>query len=124
MVAEEQVSSGWMEIVSGPELEQVRDSVESLGERFLGAFQKRIGDGVLTVLIAHSPQAGWHLSISHASELVAPSGDPLLTRLPTWEEIKEARYVFTPPDKYMAIIIPPKPEYVNVHPTVMHLYEV
>lgn len=54
----------------------------------------------------------WHLSISHRS------------RYPTWDEIKEARYRFIPDNVTMAMILPPRGEYVNVHPNCFHLHEI
>lgn len=39
-------------------------------------------------------------------------------------QAEEARYKFCPDEAYMAILLPPKGEYVNVHPTTMHLHEV
>lgn len=54
----------------------------------------------------------WHLSISHRN------------RLPTYEELKEARYKYLPDVKYMAQIFPPKGEFVNVCETCLHLWEI
>jgi hypothetical protein len=54
----------------------------------------------------------WHLSISHQ------------TRYPTWEEIKEARYALLPDDVTMAMLLPPKGEYVNLHNNCFHLHEI
>jgi len=53
----------------------------------------------------------WHVSISHKN------------RYPSWDEIHEARYGFVPDDCYMAMILPPKREYVNLHPNCFHLHE-
>lgn len=53
-----------------------------------------------------------HLSIAHPK------------RYPTWEEIKQARYVFLPDDCYMAIMFPPKKYWVNLHRNAFHLWEV
>jgi len=54
----------------------------------------------------------WHLSISTT------------TRYPTWDEIRDARYALLPDDITMAMLLPPKGEYVNVHPNCFHLHEV
>lgn len=54
----------------------------------------------------------WHLSIAHPK------------RLPTWEEVREARYHFLPDGVLMAMLLPPKEEYVNVHPFCFHLWEI
>jgi hypothetical protein len=53
----------------------------------------------------------WHMSISCAD------------RLPTWEEIRTARYAFVPDGLTMAMLLPPRNRYVNVHEYTMHLYE-
>lgn len=54
----------------------------------------------------------WHLSISCKG------------RLPTYEEIKKARYDLTPNDVHMAEIFPPKEEFVNIHPFTRHLWQI
>ncbi len=54
----------------------------------------------------------WHLSIAHPY------------RYPSWNEIHEARYRFLPPDMYVAMILPPRELYVNLHPNAFHLWEV
>lgn len=53
----------------------------------------------------------WHLSISHPF------------RYPTWDEIHAARYCFMPEEITVAMILPPKAEYVNIHKNCFHLYE-
>ncbi len=54
---------------------------------------------------------GWHFSISHPS------------RNPTWEEQRDFRYSEIPNDVYMVSIMPPKEEYVNLHPRCFHWHE-
>lgn len=54
----------------------------------------------------------WHMSISHHRVN------------PTWEEIRDARYALIPDDVTMAMLLPPKSEYVNVHEYCFHLHEV
>lgn len=72
-------------------------------------FEKTLGE----CAIIYAKEADrWHLSISHP------------TRLPTYDEVKQARYDFLPDDVYMAMIFPPKSEFVNVHPFCLHLWEV
>lgn len=68
--------------------------------------------GRCRILVAHEGPIGWHLSISHP------------TRYPTWDEICKARYELLPDDVTMAQILPPKSEYVNVHPNCFHLHEI
>lgn len=54
----------------------------------------------------------WHLSIAHP------------TRYPTWDEIKDARYEFIPNNVTVALLLPPKEEYVNLHKNCFHLHEI
>ena len=54
----------------------------------------------------------WHLSISHSS------------RYPTYDEIKSARYEFIPDGVTMAMLFPPKAEFVNLSKNCFHLYEI
>ena len=54
----------------------------------------------------------FHVSISHKG------------RLPTYKEIKEARYQLIPNDKLMVQIFPPKEEFVNIHENCLHLWEI
>lgn len=52
-----------------------------------------------------------HMSISHP------------TRLPTWEELRDARYKFMAPHIHVAMLLPPKEQYVNVHEYCFQLWE-
>ena len=54
----------------------------------------------------------WHLSMSHPS------------RYPTWDEIADVRYELVPPDVTMAMLLPPPEEYLNVHETTLHLWQI
>jgi hypothetical protein len=54
----------------------------------------------------------WHLSIAHPR------------RYPSWDEIKAARYEFVPDEVTMAMLLPPKSEYVNLHSNCFHLHEI
>lgn len=54
----------------------------------------------------------WHLSIAHPN------------RYPTYDEIKKARYKFLANELYMAMIFPPKEEFVNLHNNCFHLWEI
>lgn len=45
-------------------------------------------------------------------------------KLPSYEEMKEARYKFCPDEIYMAEIFPPKSEFINVHPYCRHLWQI
>lgn len=83
-------------------------------------YQKEVVDGHLSVFTGREPH-GWHMSISHRR--VRRGGHPVPGRLPTWEELTEARYLFCPGDITMVQHLPPKEEYVNFHPTTFHLWE-
>jgi hypothetical protein len=70
----------------------------------------------LRVIVGHEPigpagELRWHISISHPR------------RYPHWDEIKELRYQFIPDEATMAMLLPPRNEYVNVHPNCFHLHE-
>jgi hypothetical protein len=67
--------------------------------------------GSCRVIVGQEP-VGWHISISHHR------------RLPTWEEVREARYQFVPNEVTMAMMLPPKEHYVNIHEFCFQLYEV
>lgn len=62
------------------------------------------------------PQGGaggidwWHLSVSRT------------TRLPTWDELVQAKECFLGVNARAMQIIPPRSEYVNIDPHVLHLF--
>jgi hypothetical protein len=60
----------------------------------------------------HPPPYGWHLSIS------------CVHRYPTWDEIKAARYDLLPDDVTMAMLLPPRSDYVNLHKNCFHLHQI
>jgi hypothetical protein len=64
------------------------------------------------VVIVSIDNGLWHLSISTRDAL------------PSYKEVKAARYRFVPNDLYMAEIFPPEDEFVNVHPYCRHLWQV
>lgn len=66
--------------------------------------------GLLSVIVAVE-EGRWHISVAHPS------------RYPTWDEIKEVRYRFVPDDVTMAMLLPPRSQYVNKHPNCFHLHE-
>ena len=89
------------------------------------AFGKSVIDGHLLCLIGRDPDTrAWHLSLSHRRDVLDAQGHPVPGRLPTWAEVFEARYRFLPDKATMAMILPPRAEYVNLMPTCFHLYEV
>jgi hypothetical protein len=54
----------------------------------------------------------WHLSISHPE------------RYPTWDELADARYTLVPDQLTMAMLLPPRDEYLNVHEHCFHLWQI
>lgn len=68
--------------------------------------------GDTKVFVGQEPHIGWHLNISTPR------------RNPTWEEIREARYAFIPDAVTVAMILPPKAEYVNLHNFCFHLHQI
>ncbi len=53
----------------------------------------------------------YHLSISRKD------------RLPSYDELKSARYQFLPDVPYMVQIFPPEEDFVNLHDFCLHLWE-
>lgn len=99
-----------------PWVEMKREQLTILG---VGAtvFRRRVGDGVLMAVRGPQEPEGWHLSISfrnHRQEL---------TRYPHWDEISHARYELLPHDLTMMMLLPPPEEFVALHDTTFHLYE-
>ena len=78
----------------------------------LEAHLKSYHMGDLSILVAFDATQGWHVSISHPK------------RYPVWDEIKHVRYELLPDKITMAMLLPPKDEYVNVHPNCFHLHQV
>lgn len=62
----------------------------------------------------------WHLSISHRTN----EHPPRPGRYPSWDEIVSARYLFIPNEIRVAMLLPPREEYINYHETVFHLWEI
>jgi hypothetical protein len=54
----------------------------------------------------------WHLSIAHHA------------RDPTWDEIAQARYRILPDAAWLAIVLPPRAEYVNLHRHCFQMVEI
>lgn len=81
-------------------------------------YQKQVDDGHLSVLAGQEPN-GFHLSISHRTNEHPPKPG----RYPTWDEICEARELFTPPERTFVQILPPRERWLNLHETTFHLWE-
>ena len=79
-------------------------------------YNKAYAKGELRIWITRDLYKGnelrWHLSISCRD------------RYPVWDEIRDARYALIPDDCTMAMMLPPKREYVNVHKNCFHLHEI
>lgn len=81
------------------------------------AWEKQVEDGTLRIL--RSKDDGmWHASISFRPD------EDYDTRYPTWDEIKEMRYGFLPDKAQVVMALPPKDEFVNIHETTFHLWEI
>jgi hypothetical protein len=112
----------WRRVERGQLGDLVAEQTSAPGLRI---YQRKVSDGHLSVMAAcekppHWDAPLWHLSISHRTNEHPPEPG----RYPTWDEIKEARYRFLPPDITVAMILPPPGEYVNVHDTCFHLWQV
>lgn len=68
--------------------------------------------GPCRILVGQEPNIGWHMSISVSK------------RLPTWQEVHDARYALVPNDVTMVMILPPKEQYVNLHEFCFHLHQI
>ena len=91
--------------------------------RYCKVFQAEVEDGHLSVIVGREPR-GWHLSISHRLSLSDPMGRSIPGRIPTYEELKSARYEFIPDEAWVVQVFPPRAEFLNAHPTTLHLHEV
>jgi hypothetical protein len=94
------------------------------GEPGIRAYQRDLQDGHLTAFAALATWPAWdgprwHLSISHRTSEEHPQPG----RYPDWDEIADARYRFLPGDIHVAMLMPPRSEYVNIHATCFHLWQ-
>lgn len=92
---------------------EVRGLQESLGYKYI--YNKAYSKGDLRIWITRDlynvGTVRWHMSISAKA------------RYPVWDEIRDARYALLPDNITMAMLLPPKSEYVNLHPNCFHLHE-
>jgi hypothetical protein len=100
-------------------------------ERFVGkqaadpkGYMADVDDGALVALVSHDMvfqgRPLWHLSLSHRDKQGKPD------RVPTWDELKHAMYRLIQADIPMVLIFPRRTggaEYVDIHPTTLHLFE-
>lgn len=74
---------------------------------------KMFVDENLHIKVTSAKEGGrWHMSISHPE------------RLPTWDEIKEAREIALPPNVFFCLPFPPKEFWINIHDYCLHLWEI
>ncbi len=113
---------GWLEVQlpKHPMFANSRSYQKHLPPGFLICMVERRFDDDKTMF----PDGRWHLSLSHNMMVRAPGAPNTPGRFPTWDEIKEARYKFTPPDVNMALMFPPVDLYYNRHETCLHLLEI
>lgn len=101
------------------ELEAARVAVGPMASKpeygFNGAFVVKRDHRTKFVCIA-STGGGW----DHVSVEVKMRGS--LRRLPTWEEMCWIRKLFFEDEEIVVQYHPPKSQYVNVHPFVLHLW--
>jgi len=64
----------------------------------------------LRIIVGKEP-IGWHISYSRAN------------RYPEWDEMRDMRYKIIPAGITLVMVLPPKGEYVNVHPNCFHWHE-
>lgn len=82
-------------------------------------WQRPVSDGHLTAIVSRDADL-WHLSISHRTNHQPPRPG----RYPRWDEISHARYALLPEHLTFAMLLPPPDEYVAVHDTTFHLWEI
>lgn len=80
-----------------------------------GESPKAMRNGLLQAVVSRDElqgeeQARWHISLAHAD------------RVPTWEELTACGHDLRPGVPF-AVGIPPKSWWINVHPNVLHLWE-
>lgn len=107
--------TGWQEIPASPVIRGMLPQAK--------VYQKVVdengGESQYRLQVIVGPELhGFHLSISCTPLFGARR------RYPNWDEIIEARWEFCPPKMTLAMLLPPKEQYVNIHDTTFHLWEV
>jgi len=70
------------------------------------------------IMVIASDQLGWeHVSVSMVT---AKASNSILT--PTWDQMCEVKDLFWDPEDCVIQYHPPKSQYVNIHPGVLHLW--
>ena len=103
--------------LTGLPLRQVADPLRDMAAQSGARGRRAFLLGECSVIVAREPAGRggeylWHLSIAHPE------------RYPSWDEIHDARYRLVPDSVTMGMLLPPRAEYVNVHPNCFHLWEV
>lgn len=86
-------------------------------------YTAKVPDGLLKAIVSRDPIPGWeqrlwHLSVSHDRADGKPG------RLPSYDELKAAKYQLLSEDVAMVLVFPRKSApYVDVYPTCLHLWE-
>lgn len=103
------MKNGWKEIPA-PQIV----GMEHLGTHYV--YNKAFTKGGCNVWVTrdryNTGEVRWHMSISRTD------------RYPVWDEIRDARYDLLPDEITMGMLLPPKSEYVNLHPNCFHLHEI
>lgn len=77
----------------------------------INSYFRRYSLGECSVIVTRE-YGKWHLSIAHPH------------RYPTWDEIAEARYRLLPDGIVVAMILPPKQFYINIHRNCFQMHEI
>ena len=81
------------------------------GEDGYSFINRRYGQGIIMSEATERDGKRWrHFSMS------------CRTRIPTWEELVKAKEAFLGVESKAIQIIPPRSQYVNIHPNVLHLW--
>jgi hypothetical protein len=85
-------------------------------------YEATTADGLLRAILTcdevREEKLLWHISVSHRDK------DGIPDRVPTWDELKSAKYQLVPEDVVMVLIFPRRTaKYVNVHDTCLHLWQ-
>jgi hypothetical protein len=68
--------------------------------------------GKCSIMVGTQPGNMLHLSIAHPE------------RYPSWDEVAKARYELLPENITVAMLLPPKSEYINFHNFCFHLHQI
>lgn len=80
---------------------------------FVAAFGGQMMQSNTGCTVVYGREAGLlHLSVSHEN------------RYPTWDELASARDLIGTPEQRFVMVFPSHDEYVNVHQSTLHLWQV